>query len=160
MRFLGVHITILYDKNVCMTQPNLIRSILQELKLINVQGNVTGKDIPMISRKILTRHEDYLDFVGHFHYRRIIGMLNYLERCTHPDISYAVHQCALYCENPKKEHGMVIKWIGRYLSTQPSKGIMSTLKEEDIISYVDADYAGNWDIGHAIFLLHYGRSYH
>ena len=29
-----------------------------------------------------------------FHYRSVIGKLNYLENITQPDIAYAVHQCA------------------------------------------------------------------
>ena len=27
-------------------------------------------------------------------YRAIIGMMNYLVNCTHPDLSFVVHQCA------------------------------------------------------------------
>ena len=72
-------------------------------------------------------------------------MLNYLEHCLRPDLSYAVHQCARFSENPKTEHGKAIKWIGRYLKSTKNKGIHSKIKKEGLIVYVDADFAGNWD---------------
>ena len=33
-------------------------------------------------------------FCEDWDYRSVVGMLLYLEGSTHPDISYAVHQCA------------------------------------------------------------------
>jgi hypothetical protein len=46
---------------------------------------------------------------------------------------------------PKVEHGNAVKWLGRYLKGNSDKGITATLKDEDLVVYVDADFAGNWD---------------
>lgn len=42
----------------------------------------------------------------------IIGKLNFLAQNTRPDISFAVHQCAKFCNNPHYSHGIVVKRIG------------------------------------------------
>ena len=76
-------------------------------------------------------------------------MMNFLERCSRPDISYAVHECARFCECPKKEHEKAIKWLGRYLKSTQDKGIVKQLNDEGLQVYVDADFAGNWDPDHS-----------
>ena len=144
--FLGVDITINpQDGTIHMNQRHLINEILKELKLN--KDDVKSLDIPMSSSKILTRHDSSPPFDGHYKYRRIIGMLNYPERCTRPDISYTVHQCARVCESPKAEHGKAIKWLGRYLHGTRTKGIISktaTDQQHDFEVFVDADFSGNW----------------
>jgi len=57
-----------------------------------------------------------------FHYRRIIGKLNYLEKSTRPDISYATHQCACFSADPRQPHADAVKWLGRYLKGTKEKG--------------------------------------
>ncbi len=37
----------------------------------------------------------------------MIGKLNYLEKGTRSDISYIVHQCARFTDDPKESHGTV-----------------------------------------------------
>ena len=38
---------------------------------------------------------DKQSFNNDFHYQSITGKLNFLEKSTRPDISYAVHQCVV-----------------------------------------------------------------
>lgn len=61
-------------------------------------------------------------FDGHFHYRAVIGKLNFLEKTTRPDISYAAHQAAQFSANPWVTHGKALKWLGRYLNHTRDKG--------------------------------------
>jgi hypothetical protein len=71
----------------------------------------------------------------------VIGKLNYLEKATRSDISYAVHQCARFVSDPKVEQGNAVRWLGRY-----SKGtIMRPLKEKELEVFVDASFCGDWD---------------
>ena len=72
--------------------------------------------------------------------------MNYLEAGSRSDISYATHQCARFCSNPRKEHGDAVKWLGRYLLGTRDKG-MTFQPDQDagLEVYVDADFAGNWD---------------
>ena len=75
-----------------------------------------------------------------------MGKLNYLEKCTRSDIAYAAHQCARFTDNPKKEHGEAIRWLGRYLKATIDKGtILRPNLSKDMEVYVDADFSGNWD---------------
>ena len=141
--FLGVKIDYRMDGTIHLTQPQLINSILKELNLD--KPNTKIKWTPVASSKILSAFPDSQPFDGHFHYRRIIGKLNYLEKSTRPDISYAVHQCARFSSDPKQQHGDAIKWLCRYLAGTKDKGLI--LKPDNSASfqvYVDSDFAGNW----------------
>jgi hypothetical protein len=141
--FLGVKIDYKRDGTIHLTQPLLINSILHELQLD--KPNTKIKTTPAASTKILSALPDSEPFDGHFHYRRIIGKLNYLEKSTRPDISYAVHQCARFSSDPKQEHGEAIKWLCRYLAGTKDKGlILRPDKTASFQVFVDADFAGNW----------------
>jgi hypothetical protein len=75
----------------------------------------------------------------------VIGRLNYLERSTRPDVSYATHQLARFSANPKYEHGKAVKWLGRYLRSTREDGIIMTPDKRGFECHVDADFAGNWN---------------
>jgi hypothetical protein len=74
----------------------------------------------------------------------VIGKLNYLEKCSRPDISYAVHQCARFLHFPKVEHSAAVKRIGRYLLATANEGIICKPNEESLTCYADASFAGEW----------------
>ena len=95
---------------------------------------------------ILTRDEDGQERKNEFHYRSIIGQLNYLAATTRPEIQFAVHQCARFCENPKMSHEKAVKRIIRYLKRTKDKGLMMTIdKSKGIECFVDADFAGGFN---------------
>jgi hypothetical protein len=140
--FLGVKIDRKGDE-IHLTQPQLIDSILKDL---NLDGpNVLTKDTPAATSKVLRRHLDSELFGQSFHYRSVVGKLNYLEKSSRPDIAYAVHQCARFSIDPRKEHGLAIMWIGRYLKGTRDKGIILKPKDNSFDVFCDADFAGNWD---------------
>ena len=140
--FLGVKIEHKEDGTIHLTQPHLIESILKELHLN--RPDTKAKSTPAASSKILGRFPDSPDFDNHFHYRRVIGKLNYLEKSTRPEIAYAVHQCARFSAEPKLEHSNAIKWLGRYLYGTKDKGLILRPNDDSFNVYVDADFAGNW----------------
>jgi Reverse transcriptase (RNA-dependent DNA polymerase) len=140
--FLGVNISYEEDGKISYTQPKLIQSILDDLGL---KDDSVTKEVPALSTKILHKHKDSLPFNEPWHYRSVIGKLNYLEKSTRPDIAYAVHQCARYSSDPRFEHGKAVKQIGRYLLNTKDKGIHVTPKCTSLECYADADYSGEWD---------------
>ena len=80
-----------------------------------------------------------------FHYRSVVGKLNFLEKSTRLDISVSVHQCARFSESPKKSHAEAVKRIGCYLLATKDKGLMiHPNKDWHFDCWVDADFAGNW----------------
>ena len=141
--FLGVNIERKPNGDIHLTQPHLIDQILKDLRLD--KENVKERSTPAACSKLLTGHTGSEDFDKSFHYRSVIGKLNYLEKCTRPDIAYITHQCARYTANPKKEHADAVRWLGRYLKGNRNKGlILSPNKSRTLKVYVDADFAGNW----------------
>ena len=64
---------------------------------------------------------------------------------TRPDISFAVHQCAKFFQDPKLLHEKAVKYIGRYLYKTKDKGIiLKPKKNGQLDAYVDSDFAGRW----------------
>ena len=107
--------------------------------------SVKPRSTPAASSKVLTRHSQSPNFDGSFNYRSVIGKLNYLEKATRSDISFAVHQCARFVSEPKKEHGEAVRWLGRYLKGTRDKGtIMRPMSGRDLEVYVDASFCGDW----------------
>ena len=106
-------------------------------------------DTPAESTKILHKDEDGQPRKQSWSYRSIIGVLNYLQGMTRPDLSYAVHQCARFCENPKLSHEQAIKRICRYLRATKDDGLIFTPDmTRGFECFADADWAGNWNKEH------------
>ena len=140
--FLGVNIDRRDDGSIKLSQPRLIEQILKDLRLDG--DNVATKDTPASPTNILRKYPESESFDQHFAYRSVIGKLGYVERGSRPDIAYAVHQCARFAADPKKEHGNAVKWIGRYLKATRDDGMIFRPREHSFDCHVDADFSGNW----------------
>jgi hypothetical protein len=106
--YVGVNIERTEDGKIHMTQPNIIKSILEEL---NFKENTKERSTPAYSSTIL---KDGLNKEPHnadWNYRRIIGKLNFLCSSCRPEISCAVHQAARFSANPRVNHTEAIKRI-------------------------------------------------
>ena len=97
--FLGVNIKSDGTGGIELTQPHLIDQIIKDMKMEDT--NIKIKHTPSMTSKILNRDHNGKAFDKSFHYRSIIGKLNYLEKGTRSDRSYITHQCARFCEDPK-----------------------------------------------------------
>jgi hypothetical protein len=74
-------------------------------------------------------------------------MLTYLQGNTRPEISMATHQLAQFCQDPRLSHEQATTRLGRYLAHTKDRGIVYELdKSMGIECYVDADFAGGWNI--------------
>ena len=72
-----------------MTQPHLIDSILQDLRL--KKGDSKCKDTPMKSSTILNKSKDSPESDQSFNYKSVIGKMNYLEKGSRSELAYAIH---------------------------------------------------------------------
>jgi hypothetical protein len=140
--FLGIEIKREDDGGIYLSQPQLIDSILRDLILDGT--NVKSRSTPALKTRILHKDEGGKLFDNSFHYRSIIGKLNYLEKSTRPDISHAVHQCARFSSCPMDSHAMAIRYIARYLAGTRNKGIRIKPSKKGFECYVDASHAGDW----------------
>ena len=141
--FLGVKIEQKVTNEIIFTQPHLIDDIFNDLGLKHAND---GKETPAASSQIFTRNDDRVDHDKSFHYRSVIGKLNYLEKATRPDISFATHQCTCFAAAPKKSDSRAVRWFGRYLLHTKKKGIRFRADITCCLEvFVDASFAGNWD---------------
>ena len=53
--------------------------------------------------KVLHADESGPDWKQNWNYHAVVGCLNYIQAITHPNLSYAVHQCTRFLQHPKTE---------------------------------------------------------
>ena len=64
----------------------------------------------------------------------VIGMMNSLQQSiTRPDISFVVHQCAQFCNNPKRSHERAVKRIGNILC-KPDKKFWNAMQMQILLA--------------------------
>ena len=74
-------------------------------------------------------------------------MLSYLANSVCTEIQMAVHQMDRFSMNPMISHELAIVRIGRYLVDNPDRGVIYTVKKSRGLEvYVDADFAGGWNM--------------
>ena len=98
--FLGVNIDRTSKGAIQLTQPHLIDSILQDLRLN--KGESKCKDTPMKLSKILNKSNESPKFDRSFDYQSAIDKMNYLEKGSRSELVYATHQCERYSTDPHK----------------------------------------------------------
>jgi hypothetical protein len=141
--FLGVQINSIIGNTFNLSQPHLINDVIKELRLDG--QNVVINRTTGASSKSLCRHPDSPPFDKHFNYRRVVGQLNYLEKCSRRDISCAVHQAARFVSNPRIQHGKALKWLGIYLVGSRDKEMIYSPSNQSFDFYVDASFTGDWN---------------
>jgi hypothetical protein len=141
--YLGVNVDYLANGRIKLSQPHLIDQIVHDIGLTTRSPT---KSTPAKSSVILQRDELGQPFDQSFHYRSVIGKLNYLEKTTRPEISYAVHQCARFSEDPKQSHAKAVIHLAQYLKGTRDQGIiLDPKRDKSLECYADADFAGNWN---------------
>jgi hypothetical protein len=139
-QYLGVDIKKLNKNSFEMRQPFLIEKILNVFE--NDDSN--PRKVPAL-KDPLHKDEEGPPRKYSWNYRSVIGMLNYLQGSTRPDISMAVHQCARFTSNPKLSHERAILYLSRYLKGTSKRGIIfDPDTSRGIECFVDASFAPGW----------------
>ena len=94
-----------------MSQPLLINRIIDAIPGMDKSHPVKYPALPSV---ILTKDETGPERRESWKYRSVVGMLNFLVNSTHPELSYAVNQCARFCNDPKLSHERVVKRVVQY----------------------------------------------
>ena len=142
---LGIQVQKHSDETVQLTQPQLIDPILKDLHL---QPGFNSKNTQLVPTTLLHKDTEGKEMTPEFHYRSVIGKLNFLEKSTRPDISVSVHHCARFCERPMRSQTEAVKRIGRYPLATKDKGLLIRPNEQKFFEcWVDADFSGNWQQG-------------
>ena len=140
--FLGINIQSEGD-TIKMSQHGLIKKFLSRIGM----ADCNSKETPCITTPLGSDVDGAWHDEKEFSYASAVGMLMYLAGNAHPEIAFAVHQCARFTHAPKQSHAQAVKHIVRYL-----KGIIDgdhglIYKSTGALTlncYVDADFAGLW----------------
>ena len=109
---LGIQVQKQDNRTIRLTQLQFIDSIIKDLHL---QTGSNPKSTLAVTTNLLHKDANGPNMLPDFHYRSVIGKLNFLEKSTGSDISISIHQCARFSESPKKSYAEAVKRIGRYL---------------------------------------------
>ena len=113
--YLGVDISSFPDKKgFTLSQPFLIDRVIQALNSDPKKTKSATKNTPA-GYPLLNKDENGPARKVSWKYRGIIGMLDYLQGTTRPDIAMATHQCARFNNDPHLSHERAVKRIGKYL---------------------------------------------
>ena len=124
-----------------MRQEFLIKRIIEALDL----PDMGSTPIPSIKPN-LYKDENGPERRQKWHYCLVIGMLNYLEKTTCPDLTFAVPQAARFSVEPKLSHERAIHRIVKYLVGTKDKGLVfRPNKDLGVVCHVDAGFAGLWN---------------
>ena len=119
-KYLGVEIIKSKDGTMELRQPFLIDRCLEAMQ---VDSKMNIKKTPS-TKPLLHKNKDGDPRKHTWHYRSVIGMLNYLKGSTRPDLDFVVHQCARFSEDPKASHEQAVRQIGKYLLGTKDRGVI------------------------------------
>jgi hypothetical protein len=145
-KFLGIEIRHLEQNKFEIAQPFLIDRIVRLLGLLDNDFDVEANTRPTpVGKPLLSKDLEGKDRQLGWNYRTAVGMYQYLQANSRPEISMAVHQTARFCNQPMRCHERAIMRLGRYLLHTKDRGIIfSPDKSKGLECYVDADFAGGW----------------
>lgn len=133
------------DKTIELTQPQLIQKIIEDSKIMQkkfVPSQTLGK-----SSQIFQRHKHSIPHDRAWHYRSLIGKMNYLEGSFRPDIvnKVTVHRCTAFPSDPKIEHAQAVRYLVQYLAGTKNKGFIMKLDSGSgpmLDVYANEDFSG------------------
>ena len=102
-------------------------------------------NMPDISTTLLDNDPNDEPRIRDWNYRSVVGELSYLQGMVCPDITFAVQQCARFCNDPRRQQKDEVKRICRYLLRTKEKGlVLRPDKSRGLECFVDADWARSW----------------
>jgi hypothetical protein len=143
--YLGTRFERRKDGSIKLSQPKMIERVLEIVGLDPHSDRVKMHDTPAIESQILDNDPDGLARIQTWNYRSAVGCLSYIKSMVRPDITFAVQQCARFCNEPKRSHEEAVKRTCRYLLKTKNEGlVLRPDKSRGLECFVDADWAGSW----------------
>jgi hypothetical protein len=140
---LGMNV-IRNENSISIDQELLIKNAINKLNLGDTKSINTPSD-PIIKDD---NHNNAI-FNDNTKYRSAIGILNYIARCTRPDIYYIVNKLSQKNEEPTQHDWNSVKRVFQYLKSTINKKLTYINNDNDndnkIIGYADASYAEEKD---------------
>ncbi|KAE9098045.1 hypothetical protein PF006_g23440 [Phytophthora fragariae] len=151
-KFLGMRVSYDEDEGYDLDHELTIEEMLREHGMASVHSVRTpigaeSNEIDEASDELLPTSEgDGVVTVRKF--QSLMGSLMWVERCTRPDIAYAVHKASRRTHSPTMSDWKLGKRIARYLAGTKSlrlsmKGQGASEEPLKVIAYSDADFAAD-----------------
>ena len=142
-RYVGVDIHRVKDR-IYLTQTPLIQELVDTLGLSECNPTLT----PMEPGTRLYTYDrpQVPDGPRTKLYQHTVGVLQYLNQWTRPDIAYAVYELSRHQSNPGEVHMDAAKRVVRYLRGTSNYGLVYRFLDTDsdrLIGFADADWAGD-----------------
>ena len=125
-KYLGVMIQDIDESSFKMSQPFLIRQIVEFLSLD--VDKTRSRDTP-VGKPLLNKDLDGSPRKHQWVYQGAVEMISYLCNSVRPEIQMAVHQTARFSVNPMRSHELAIIRIGRYLAANPDRGMVYNIQK-------------------------------
>lgn len=137
-------------EGIFISQHRYCQDILSRYGMSRYNGTKT----PMSSTEDLraaAENETELSKKAHSIFRKQVGELLYLARCTRTDISFSVSALTRSLHTPTARHTGMINRLLRYISSTPTLGIMYRAypRERGLSCFSDADWAGCQETRHS-----------
>ena len=97
--YLGVNIKKKSDGTFKLLQSHLVEKIINHVG-ITMSASINSRETLAV-KQLPYKEESSLERKWVCNYRAEVGMERYLQESTRPEISMAVHQCALFCNTPR-----------------------------------------------------------
>lgn len=105
-----------------------------------------SKSTPLTTGIQLTKSEANELDKEKYPYSELVGSLLYLSACTRPDITQAVGVLTRFMAKPSVAHWQTARSLLRYIAGTTDYGIIFDKKKDNsLLAYGDADYAGDID---------------
>lgn len=143
---LGLEFNWLPNGTCLLNQEKYIGKVLERFNMKNCKS--IGCPIESgvrLSKDMTPKTPEEIEEMKKIPYRSAVGSLIYLVTGTRPDIAVATSNVAKYCENPGPQHWTAVKRIFRYLQGTSDWGLLFNPKDDTLIGYSDADWAGDID---------------
>ena len=143
---LGLEFNWLPDGTCLLNQERYIGKVLERFNMETCKPiGCPIESGARLSKDMAPKTLEEIEAMGKIPYRSAVGSLIYLVTGTRPDIAVATSTVAKYCENPGPLHWKAVKRILRYLQGTSDWGILFDPKDDTLVGYSDADWAGDID---------------
>ena len=85
--------------------------------------HLTRKFTPATVKPLVKNKDGYPQNIT-YNYDSVIGMLQYIQGHSHPDITYAVIACANFLNSTRRSHEISIERIGKYVKGTLEEGLI------------------------------------
>ena len=143
--YLGTRSTKLSDGSIELSEPRIVKRVLQMVGLDNVSDRTKMHDTPDISTTLLDNDPNGAPHVVNWNYRSVVGTISYLQATVCPNITFAVQQCACFYNYPHRQHKDVVKKYFSYLLRTKDKSlVLRPEKSRGLECFVDTDLDVSW----------------